>query len=460
MRLLLIQASQLNRVNPEIIHPMGLLCLAAVSRRAGHTVRIIDMRFHNGGLEKDILSFKPGAIGISGLTHDAKFMASISKAARKAAPNTQIVVGGPHATAYWDSVLNETGADAAVLGEGEATLLELLEAYDNGRPLDEIAGIVYLRNGETRRAAPRPFIENLDSLPQPAWDLIDIDRYCYDTRFVDLRARRRFMTVFTSRGCPYQCIFCHQVMGKRYRSRSAENVLDEIKFLYDNYGIRDIEFEDDAFNLDRPRAMSILQGIIDSGMDLKIAFRNGLRGDRIDAEMLRKMKDAGTYHVGFAFETGTERLQNLIGKHLQIPNVIDAVEEAARLGMFTRGFFMLGFPTERRNEIQATIDIALKSRLHVASFFIVTAFRGTPIYEMAKDMGKFIDLDYEQLDYNSIRLSLCEVPIEELIAMQRTAYLNFFTSPDRLFRIARDLPNKKQIPRYIEQLLRRTRFIR
>jgi len=438
---------------------MGLLYLGAALIPLGHTVKLIDMRFHESDLDRDIKAYNPDVIGISGLTPEAKLIEKVARISKAAAPKALLVIGGPHATAYWDRVLDETGADVAVIGEGEITFPALIDAWDKGRNFDEIPGVVYRRNGELRRTDPRPFIEDLDAIPMPAWDLMDIEKYFYDERFVDLRARRKFMAVFTSRGCPYNCIYCHQTMGKRYRMRSPENILKEIQHLYDHYDIREIEIEDDSFNLDRERSMDIFQGIIDSGMDLAIAFRNGVRGDRSDTAFLRKMREAGTYHIGFGIEAGTERVQKVIRKNLNIPAVLEAMDYAVQLGMFTRGFFMLGFPTERREEIMTTIEVALRSRIHVASFFIVNAFRGTPIYQMAQKMGKTVDIGYDQYDYNVISHSLCEVPVEELVRMQRMAYMKFYGSPSRIARIIRDVPNKRQIGKYFKQLVRRMRLV-
>jgi radical SAM superfamily enzyme YgiQ (UPF0313 family) len=205
--------------------------------------------------------------------------------------------------------------------------------------------------------------------------------------------------------------------------------------------------------------MTILDAITKSGMNITIAYRNGLRGDRLDPELLQAMRKAGCYHIAFAFEAGTERVQKLIRKNLDIIKVLDAVDESVNLGMFTRGFFMLGFPSERREEIQTTINIATHSKLHLASFFILNAFRNTEVYRLAQSLGKVVDIGYDKYDYNAIEHSLCEVSRDELLKLQRSAYLKFFSSPDRIYRIARDLPNKHQAPRYLKQLLRRMRSI-
>lgn len=460
MKVLLVQASGINRVNPEIAQPLGLMYLAAVIRRAGHEdPRIIETRFLDRPLEEEIKNYRPDLVGVSGLTQDFPVIHETLRKVRSTSPDTPLIIGGPHASSTPDSILDDTPADFAVMGEGEETILELIEAIEGKREMGSVAGIIYRGDGEVIATEPRKPIQDLDSLPYPAWDLIPLKKYSRDPRFVHIRAREDFMILFTSRACPYNCVFCHRLFGKGFRARSPENVLGEIRELYDRYGISEFEIWDDCFNLDSDRTKKILRDIAGSGMDVKIAFQNGVRGDRLDPEMLRLMRDAGVYHIAFAIETGSERIQKVIRKNLDIDKTLDAIREAASLKMFTRGFFMMGFPTETKADILKTIDVAVRSDLHLASFFMANAFPGTELFEMARSMGKAIDLPYDKYDYNDLSTNLCEVSSEELEALQRKAYFRFFMSGMRPYRLLRDLPNKGMLTRHFRQLMRRMRFI-
>lgn len=459
MKALLIQASEVNRVNPEVAQPLGLMYLAAVIRRAGHeTPRIVDMRFQEKSISQELEAYKPDVVGVSGFTQDFNLIKEVSREVKTQNPEMPLIIGGPHASAVRERVFDEIPADISVVGEGEDTVLELLDAMENGRDLEGIPGTLARNNGEVITGPPREPINDLESLPFPAWDLIPMEKYSRDPRFVHIRARQDFMSIFTSRSCPYQCIYCHQIFGKGFRARSSESVLSEIRELHDRYGISEIEIWDDVFNLERERAEQILRAIAESPMDLKIAFRNGVRGDRLDAKMLRLMRDAGVYHIAFAIEAGSERMQSVIKKNLNIERTLEAIREAAQLKMFTRGFFMLGFPTETREEIQETINVAVRSDLHLASFFIANPFPNTELYELARSLGKEVDLPYGSYDYNALSTSMCEVSSEELVSLQRRAYREFFRTKMRPYRLLRDLPNRGMLTRHARQLMRRMRI--
>jgi radical SAM superfamily enzyme YgiQ (UPF0313 family) len=348
-----------------------------------------------------------------------------------------VIAGGAHVSAWTDDVIEDLNVDVLAFGEGEETFDEIVTAVSNGGEPVGIKGTAWRVDGGTEFGPPREPISDLDRLPFPAWDLVRIESYERLPRPGNVR-RNRYMPIFTSRGCPFQCAYCHRTFPKRFRARSAENVLQELTTLAETYGINDIEIHDDAFNLDLTRAKKICKGIIERGLNLSIAFPNGVRSDRLDRELVSLLARAGTTNMGVAVDTASQRLQKRVGRLLDIDRVRDAISWAKREGITTVGYFMLGFPTETREELEATVRFAEESDLLFASFFIVTPYPGTPLWE--ETVGKTGPSlpTYKDLNVFSGYFNLSEVDGGELRRIQRSAYCRFYRK--RLLVILRCLP--------------------
>lgn len=459
-RVLLIKARFLTPDNQGIVPPLGIMGLASYLRsERGHEVRIVETGFREsapGDVDRALRGFRPHLVGVSALTLESPSMRRIAAQAKGWNPEVPVVVGGPHASSYPEEILQDPHVDYVVLGEGERTLLELLDALEGGSDPEGVPGIAYRGGGSVRTTPPRaPLAEpELDRLPFPAWDLVDLGGYARH-KSMSTMGLRPYMALFTSRGCPYRCTYCHVNFGKEFRGRSPENVLREIGELVERHGIRDFEFIDDIFNWDLPRAKRILDGIAARYPGTRIHFPNGLRCDRLDDEFLLKAKAAGLTFLCVAVETASLRLQGLIKKNLHLDRIRWTIETATRMGIFTNGFFMMGFPTETRAEILDTIDFAVRSRLHQALFFIVTPFRGTELHARHQDAIRrrpesFSDYDYFRADFN-----MSTLPDEELFALQRLAWRRFYLSPRRAWRILRDHPRKRFLPRMAWMALRK-----
>jgi len=436
----------------QVYPPTGLMYLAAYLRQKdpGHELRLRDFLIERRpapALADEVRNFRPDLIGIHAMSFQASHLLRLARVAKAARPKAKVIAGGPHPTIDPASVLLPGDVDAVVLGEGEATFAELVARLAQGQDLAEVPGTVVRRNGELVRGPERPFLENLDQLPFPAWDLIDPSRYFADRVLNqnDLRWRREVATLFTSRACPYGCIFCHNMFGKRFRGRSPENVLAEIELLAAEHGIREFHFIDDCFNLMPPRAKAILQGILDRGLDLKLAFPNGIRGDRLDDELLDLMKRAGTYKINFGIESGSRRIQKLIQKGLDLGVIEDAIARTAAAGIFTHGFFMLGFPGETEAEMRETIALACRSRLHTAGFALLSPFPGTRVRQMAEERGIAIAYRPEDTSYAQLSANLSAVDDAALLRLHREAHRRFYFRPGQLGRILRAMPRKSDL---------------
>ncbi len=442
-RLLLVKASVPAAVRTIASPPLGLAALAAVAReRCGFDVSILDTYLESdpeAALDAALRRFEPTVIGLSGLTAERASLAALAERARRACPAAPILIGGPHASADPMDALTFGSPDAVITGEGEATLVEVLGRLASREPLDGTAGAV-IRGGDGSPVLgpERPFIEDLDSLPFPAWDLLAIDRYA-TLQGMTCVGLRRYMLLFTSRGCPYRCNYCHDIQGKRFRGASPEYVLGMIDRLVNDFDVHDFDVVDDIFNWDGPRMERILDGMAARFPGVRFTLPNGVRCDRLDAAQVDKLARAGCEHLCLAFETASPRLQRWTRKHLKIDRVVEVARLAEQRRVFTTGFFMLGFPTETEAEMRATIALAARSRLHTAMFFTVTPYAGTGLRDSVDEqrLATFTDLDRHTARQFS-NLSL--VPDRTFASLRAQAYLRFYGDPRRMWRILRDLP--------------------
>jgi anaerobic magnesium-protoporphyrin IX monomethyl ester cyclase len=429
-----------------LIPPLGLLYLSSYIRRHGYDPHVIDLkveRLDDAALVSRLRTVNPEVIGIGAFTADMHSLHPTARLLKRAFPSAPLVVGGPHPSTDPDDVVANEAIDCAVLGEGEATFLDLLNTLGAGRSLDGVPGLA-LRgaNGKAIRTPPREPILDLDNIPFPAWELIDIERYASFHGATPV-GKRRYMSIFTSRACPYQCTYSHTIFGKEFRCRSPQNVVAEIRELKARYGIRVIEVSDDIFNLNWKRSTEVCQAIATADLGMRISFPNGLRADIMREELLRAMCDAGTYFISYAIETGSPRLQKLIKKRLDLEKAREVIARTAKAGIYVNGFFMMGFPTETREEVRMTIDYACSTRLHSASFFLLCPFRGTEIYEQATRAGMTLLSDEPAFElYHSGTMNSSALTNRELLNLKRQAYLRFFFSSGRVLRTMWNHPDK------------------
>lgn len=448
MKVLLVRLAR-RHFEMNFTHPLGLMSIASVLRsRGGHEVRIIDDRIEGmriDGLAQETARYRPDLIGITGMTMEAGEICAYARATQEVAPDAAVVAGGVHATLFSERTLRETSVDFVVRGEGEESILELLEALSGGEERMGVAGTAHLEDGLYVEAPARPFIKDLDSLPFPAWDLIPVEKYFGKPAGDLVVDRPKFMTIFTSRACPYQCIYCHRMFGRGFRARRPDNVIAEIETLVSRFGIEEIHIQDDIFNLDLARAKEICRGIMRWGLDLVLVFPNGLRADRVDDELLDLLYRAGARRIAYAVETASPRLQRYIRKDLDLERTVKVMERTAEMGILTKGFFMLGFPGETREEIRATIDFAAGSACHVANFSRVLPYPGTELFEARAVSSSMEDIDYGQFTYDYSMINLSDLDDADFERMIRTAYRTFFLKPGRLARLVRIFPGSLRI---------------
>lgn len=448
---------------PLATPPLGIMYIAAYLRsKMDVEVRIENQRLHNvsdKALVNEIADFRPDVVGLGALTPVAHSLTAVCKLVREALPKALIVIGGPHVTAVGATALHETGADVAVQGEGELVFEMIVRAWRDGDGFADIPGLLW-RNSEGEAVTNPgllPFIEDVDTLPFPAYDLIDLPAYWHHQSMPPI-PRRKYATLFSSRGCPYRCKWCHNVFGKKFRPHSAERIVEEMAHYQKVYGVPEVEFIDDIFNYDRQRVFSVCDLLAKRETRCGIAFPNAIRADILDATVIDALKDAGMYFSSFAIESGSPRIQEAMGKRLNIPRALESIEYAARKRIYTNGFMMMGFPTETEEEMQQTIDVASSSMLHTASFFTVTPFPNTEIYDMyiKQQSGNREPLKFTDMNFCLFSgANLSAVPDEVLFRYQRMANRRFFVNPNRIYRLIRDYPQPHLLPLYLYIFLAR-----
>lgn len=466
MRILFVKSRSLGSKVTASTPPLGLMYLSSwVKQQLGAETRILDVKFCHDPRQAVIdavRDFNPDVVGISGLTAEAYLLHEAARLARTIRPDVPIIAGGPHATSDPDDVLANPAIDAAVIGEGEITLVELLRAIDGAGPgwtdpagLSTIRGIAYRdADGRTVRSEPRPFIDNLDELPFPDWNAVEIKRFWKHPPMSTLGIRP-YVPMFTSRGCPFHCTYCHNVFGKKFRARSPENVIAEIKEIRRLYGEVDLEILDDISNLRRDRLNGIFLGLLADDMHPRISFPNAVRTDLLDRETIELLARVGAGEISVAVETASERLQKLIRKDLDLDKVRQNIEIMVDNRIFTRGFFMLGFPTETMEEMRSTVKFATDSRLHLALFFAVNPFRDTAMYEEFRRLGKVpAEATHGDFEYFGAPFNGSELTDSQFRRIYKHAYYRFYFDPVRVARIVRDRPYWGDIPHRVGMLFR------
>ena len=433
MRILLVMPpteSAIKKVVGTTGPPLGLAYLASMVREE-HEVRIIDgiaedLTFE--GVMRIIKRYDPDMIGITATTSAMYDAYTVAKIAKNLNENVFVVMGGPHVTFTPELTMRECPCiDAVVRGEGELTFKELVDAVDKGRPLRGILGLSYREgNGKIRNEPPRPLIKNVDGIPMPSYDLLPMDKY--------VAGRTPFGTVMTSRGCPFNCAFCSSSLqfGKRWRGHSVERVIEELSILRYEYGRREIEFLDDTFTLNKVRAVKIAEAIKREGLD--ITWTASSRVNTINEKVAKAMKAGGCHTVYFGIESGTQRILDFIGKGITLEQSVDAVKTAKKAGLRALGSFIIGFPDETREEVDATIAFAKKVGVDFAQFTIATPYPGTRLWAYAVQNNLLLTRNWRKYTTVDPVMKLKYFTPEGIAKMLRRAYLAFYLRPKVLLK--------------------------
>jgi len=437
----------LRETNVSGVYPaLGLAYLAGAARRAGFPVAVVEAHaedLSHAEVVRAVADQGSRLVGLTSTTFNWPVVAALAREIRQALPEALVVVGGPQLSLFPEECMTEAAIDVAVVGEGDEVIVELLERVEQGSELAGVPGTLVRVGDEVARADERPPLTDLDRLALPALDLLPIRRYR------SLTLPRPFVSMVTSRGCPYRCRYCSQAyVGGAHREHGVERVLEEIRRALEVFGAREIVFFDETFTLDRERVLAICRGILDSG--LRPSWDVRTRADLLDDELLAAMREAGCASIHVGIEAGSERVRRLMNKRLDLDKGWRALTRARSLGIGTRGYFMLGYPGETGEEMEETIRLATELPLDWASFTITTTLPGTDIYRDARSSGRYPS-DYWQ-EYSLQRCSgppgyaSTDFTAAELEAMLRRAYRRFYLRPSALAAKALSARLWRQLP--------------
>lgn len=409
---------------------LGLLILAAVARDLGHEVAVLDgvaMQLDAAAFHSRLAAFAPDLLALSATTFTVTAAAAVVAEAKSRRPDLLTVIGGPHVSAVPEETLARFAAfDLAVVGEGEATLAELLAALADERPLIDVAGLVVRDGGQLRTSAPRTPIADLDTLPLPAWDLLD----GFPQRYAPAPFKVRQLpaaSLVSSRGCPNRCLFCDRsVFGDRCRFHSAAGVVAMVRVLRERFGVREICFEDDTFVTHRPRLEEICRRLTE--LDLGVTWNCLARVNQVTAEHLALMRRAGCWQVSFGIESGSQPVLDLIGKQATLEQIRAAVAMTRAAGLRAKGFFILGHPGETRATLRETIDFALSLPLNDISVSLMTPFPGTELHRRAAEFGT-LDPEWERMNLLTPAFIPHGLTAADLLAAQRDLLRRFYLRP-------------------------------
>ena len=413
--------------------PQGLCYLAAVARKNGYDVSIIDA--HALGLDEEnlavaILGKSPDYVGFTAPTMLIKSANSTAKLIKNKNSRIITIIGGPHFTVMPEETMERCKAfDLGVIGEGERTISELLTALERGNSLGEVRGIAFRENGDIKLTPPREFIENMDELPMPAWDLLPHFTQHYRQSIVRID-KMPSASITTSRGCPSKCIFCaRNVFGNTCRAYSAERVIKMIDYLKEKYNIKGLSIEDENFLVHRKRLKNLCELLIERRENLSWSCSG--RVDMIAADLLKLMKKAGCWEISFGIESGFQPILDFIKKGITLDQIREAVEFSHNAGIKAGGYFIAGHPGETVSTLRETMRFARQIKLDSFQISFMCPFPGTELYEIADQYGEF-NRNFEDMNIWTPVFIPSGLSKEILIRETKKGYRLFYFRP-RIF---------------------------
>ncbi len=417
--------------------PLGIMSISAYVKRHGYTdVKLINGQTRKGVNDAEILAIverlNPDVVGFtvgSILYYNCVRIAALIK---EAAPEVRVVFGGPHLTVYGVESVSQPAVDFAVVGEGEYTFLELLQAIESGGDFGQITGLVWKRNGEVIKNPPRQLTEPLDALPIPDHSLFDLGQY--RVQFDDVGPTG---IIISSRGCPNRCTFCCR-NNPYWRARGDESVVHEMIELK-RMGYRSITFYDDTFNVSTKRMLAICRLIREREVDLPWSFRGRVNG--FDEDQAKALAEAGCVRAHFGIEAGTQEMLDKIKKDITLEEIRTAFALCKKYGILTIAYLILGLPGETVEQARKTIELTFELDPDFASFHSLMPIPGSEIYRDAIAAGAFDDymLEWTKNPTPELHLKSWETGMseEQVFNLLRWALFRFYFRPTYIFKTLR-----------------------
>ena len=376
--------------------PLNLLMIATPLFEKGHQVKLLDLNLHlkmGKDLINELKNFFPDYVGLTFTTPQYSQILHLSSLIKTQMPNVTIVAGGPHITTQYMGTLKESKIDIAVLGEGDFKFPEIIETKE----LSNVENVAYRKEGQIIVNKGRNYFKNLDNIPFPAVELININDYQLPYTYC---RKNPVFPIESSRGCIFGCVYCNKnIFGRTFRVKTSERFIKDLKKI-ETLGYKEVHILDDGFTTDIDRAKGICREIIKNKISLLFNCPNGIRADRVDLELLKLMKKAGFYRLSFGVESGSQKILNNINKNLKLQDVVRAFSLCRKVGIETIAFFMFGLPGETEEDLKTTIKFAKKLKPDIAKFDIMIPLPSTPIYEEWKKKGYIISSNWDDYGFH------------------------------------------------------------
>ena len=424
------------------IAPSGVAYIAALLEKNGFQVIIIDQyanKMSNEELSARINVESPQLVGFSCLTPVMSNVKVLVEQIRFFKKDIQIVLGNIHATMFAEELLKGKIADIAVRGEGEFSMLEIAQAIRDGRSLDAIKGISFVKGGKIYHNPDREVVQDLDDLLYPAWHLFRLEDY---NTHPMISLYRTALPIQASRGCSHRCTFCSQdTIYKKPRYRKTANIVDEIEYMHKNLGVSNFVFIDAYFPFSIEYGLEFCEELMRRGMHNKISWVTETRVDKVNLELLKKMKAAGLHLLMYGFEVGNQEILDSINKRTTLEQARQAMQDTKKANILSLGLFMLGLPNETRQTCEETIRFAKELDCDIAKFNIAVPLPGSKFFQDFRDKLNYT-IEPEKFtswsNWASSAEDLIYVPDgmsgKELTALQKKAMLKFYVRPRLIMR--------------------------
>ena len=421
--------------------PLGFAYIAAAAEKKGHTVIIIDAEAENIPI-KDVIfrasKFEPGIIGFTATSPTFKLTTEFAQKIRVAFPSVPFVIGGAHLAIFQKTVLEENPLyDFGIIGDGEESVPELLEKIIQNRDYGAVKGLIWRDRGTVIQNEIRPPLKDLDKYPFPARHLLKNDLYL---RNVPYKGYVVSAPVMSSRGCPYDCIYCavkNIPNGTMVRFRSPQNIMEELTLIVRELGIKHIAFNDDCLTFRKDKMIDLCRLIRSSG--LQFTWEGLTRADRVDRELLQEMKSAGCIRLSFGIESGNQKILDVLQKHETVEQIAQGIRLAHDAGIITRGSVIVGSPYETSKEVDDTFRfINTLDELDEVITSVMQPYPGTKVREMVlngEGGTRFIQQDFSELRrLGNSAIEVNDLTAERLVKLQRQGFLRFYFRPKKIIR--------------------------